>query len=309
MGVREMMRFYAVFVAFLLLAGGASAQTIDPIEYLTQLNCYPPTALLIRQWCARQAPSSVATYRKMDRGHDSAADGFQYSDAVLRSDGWIQQIFDFGYGSGSFGRYDKAIGDGGQLIKVQGGGGNATGYGNIARVVFTEDGGGSRQWFCGDNWWLFDDRVTASWREARILLSISHDGVNCPGFGMSYTRWRRIAAAPFPVIVYDANPLGRADWWNFDVIVSEHYAGGSNVDTSLSMERFWFARDFGQIRWEAWSKSLPNADLGQRCPHVAGSDSPGSGWNLADCHTWTNFKWLSPGWTVDTFGWPLGGVL
>jgi hypothetical protein len=302
-----MFKYLLFTLGFIALA--AEAQTIDPYDYLVKRDCSPTRSLLeAPYWCPRASVSDPALYRAMDWGQGSDIwNGYQTNDSGLYGS-WVVGPFGFSPqpGAPSPG-YDRARGDGGQLFGVAPG---STGYGNVAYVTFTEDGGGGRQWFCGDGWWLFDSNANWQWKDALISLSISTNGFGgCPGLGDSYTRWRRVNPLYVPVIIRDAytNGVPLESGWNLDVIISEHYSGTS-VANATALERFYFARNLGHIRWESWSTLLPAVDLGNRCPYVYGAEAPGPGWNLVDCRMWTNFV-PSSGWSVNSFNWPLNGVL
>ncbi|MFT8247211.1 hypothetical protein [Roseomonas sp. BN140053] len=226
--------------------------------------------------------------------------GYQASDACLTTlVGYpaAVQTFDMGSGNGSFGgRWDQGI-DGGDGLVLTG-----------DRVIgaLTEDSGGV-QWFLSPactpfgpvapGWLFFQD----GGGEQIAPNAISRSPRDCPtGFTRSLTRWRS-RLLTFPYLVR-GNPAGT---FRAEMIVSEHYTH-PQVARSNALERFWFARGLGKVRWEAWvNLDFPGQDVArwkvqgewfastQRCPPVEGGvepNEPGRGnWVLVDCRTWTNF--------------------
>ncbi len=94
-----------------------------------------------------QSDRDVATYRKYDWPNSNEATqrplGYQASDSVLtRRAGrsLVEQTFDFGDEKRMFGRFDGALGDGGQILVVVDG---------WASAIMTEDGGDGVQYFIG----------------------------------------------------------------------------------------------------------------------------------------------------------------
>jgi hypothetical protein len=73
------------------------------------------------------------------------------------------------------------------------------------------------------------------------------------------------------------------------------------------MERNWFAKGIGNVRWEGWSKTVtPGNDLAARCPLITlgGYYYPeAAGWHLVDCRYWTNVVPAQPGFSLAHFGW------
>jgi hypothetical protein len=94
-------------------------------------------------------------------------------------------------------------------------------------------------------------------------------------------------------------------------MISEHYNRPS-LSESRSMERFYYAQDFGKVRWEAWSTDTGNSAKSEalsqsgRCARLADGAPPDAGWMMIDCRMWTNIV-IDPartGWRVRDFNWP-----
>ena len=322
----------ALAAASALGAASATRAQIDETEmlrFVVQATCAdaagrPLPVSPIDPACVRrgaQTAASPALYRKHDWA--SAADraaqplGYQASDSVLAApprgpgDAVVAaHTFDFGGPSGGFGQFDADRGDGGQVLAlVQG----------SAAAFMTEDGGGGLQWFVGDGcrtgqrprelaWLFFNDDVSRDgWREDQARLSTTRAQGECPlAFSTAYTRYIRADVA-LPFLQSGAATGTR----NLDMIVSEHF-DFPDVARSTHLERFYLARDLGLVRWERW-QAAPNPTEAEqanymagsgRCPAVAFSEPPLSGWRMIDCRTWTNIVPQSGDWSVRRLGWP-----
>ncbi len=259
------------------------------LPFVVQSICTEPTALPFEAGCGARRPALAAAslpWRKFDWS------GTQASDAVLaarRGQPVARQNFDFGDGPRRFGVLDNQpgrSGDGGDLIGQRGA---------DTAIMMTEDGTGGVQWFQGPGceeepegglggWLLFDDQAGPQWRARVARLRITRASARCPlRYVPAYTRWRRLA------IVYP--------WWDGDragapftaeSIISEHYDGWDIV-RARHLERFWFARDLGKLRWERWERGAGETSL-PACPAITGADAPGPDWRLADCRFWTRFR-------------------
>lgn len=286
-----------------------------------------PNALPGADIAGLQNADDAVVWRRHDwPGHADAAarpDGYQASDSVVETlpDGRLTvQTFDFGDADRRFQRFDLGEGDGGQALVSIGG---------SVYASLTEDGGGGVQWFVGEacrsessekaglqGWLFFDSDVAKDhWTDRVAHLKIERRQADCPWFfyNDAYTRWRRLDARfPYRVVAPGSPP--RQGAFDVDAIVSEHY-GGSSIAAASHLERSWFARGFGLLRWERWENadrsSLPQmredarslAESG-RCGPVGGSVSPGPDWLMVDCRTWTNFVRLPQPWKVEAFNWP-----
>lgn len=224
--------------------------------------------------------------------------GYQRSDAylILRDGRPVAvQTFDFGTGGRAFGVFDKGRGDGGQIVEIDG---------PAAAFTMTEDGGDGVQWFAGarcageedplkSGWLIFSSTLGEDWTQSVARLKKVRSRGACPWFfSRSLTRWRR------RTIGWPFLKEGRAERRiRLDTAISEHY-GAEEVQRSDHLERFFFAKGAGPIRWERW-QNLAKSDRGageqaaklaqsRRCPPVEGSAAPAEGWVMADCRTWTN---------------------
>ena len=198
--------------------------------------------------------------------------------------------------------FNRTNGDGGQIISVAGW---------ISRFWATQDGSyPGLQYFVGatcggDGWVLFDtSRLMPTWVSQVAELAISRASpTDCSGgLGGAFTRYQQ---GPVAYLTQQAGSPGNVLY--FDSVVSEHYDNIS-PDQSSNMERNWFARGVGLVRWESWSKTAPiGADLAARCPVITvnGYYYPEtSGWRLTNCRYWMNFVLAPPGFTLGVYNWP-----
>ena len=330
-------RWAALLLALLfLMSTTAQGQEVPQlVEYVVQRICLdesgqPTSSLPFESACASsrlQRADDVAGYRKHDWPNtlaDAATSrGYQASDSVIERRGsraLVIQTFDFGTDGRTFGRFDEGRGDGGQVLLF---------IGNWASFAMTEDGGGGVQWFIGANcrrptggdarflsWLVFQSDIEPErWQSAVAKLNIASTPGYCPSrFNDAFTRYR-LDRVDFPVriVVDDVQPV-RLARPALDMIVSEHY-GGPDITTADHLERFYFAKGLGLVRWERWA----NGSIGQgvsvldahrqlqqtaRCPGIDKYAAPDRHWLLVDCRTWTTMVKQVGSWTVRDYRWP-----
>jgi hypothetical protein len=315
-------------MAVALWAGPLAAQpAATAMDYLVQSNCLDgqgraePGVLPFQPACTRTAPL-LATQGMAYRKHDWPAPehragaplGYQASDAyvsTLRGLPAAIQTFEFGGGAYQFGRFDPGA-DGGDAVVLRGA---------EASIGVSQDSDGVK-WLLGrgcvpggalaPGWLAFEG--PAGERVAPNAITKSPDA--CPwAYSMSLTRWRS-ARLDFPYLIR-GNPAGT---FAAEFIVSEHYSHPA-VERSNAMERFWFARGLGKLRWEAWvNLEAPGQDVAKwsrqaawfastrRCPAVEGGVGPNApgrhNWVLTECRTWTNFDPARPDALIPIVLWP-----
>lgn len=327
----------------------ARSQTLsdaDMIDYLAQSLCLdstgkPSAALPIDEDCRHSRPQrseDMAPWRKHDWPNlleaAETVQGYQASDSVVQHRGartLIVQTFDFGTGGRVFGRFDGGLGkggDGGQVLMLVDG---------WSTAAMTEDGGAGVQWFISEacrspiatdrrflGWLMFRNEVGSdSWKSIVARLNITASPESCPQrFNAAFTRYRLDRFA-FPFRIVDAGSRVTTATRSLDVVVSEHY-GGTDIASADHLERFFFARKLGLVRWERWSNRRVSrqpgdvetaAQLGRtaRCPKLErpgpegpGPETygrPGRDWLLVDCRTWTALVRQTVPWSVDSYGW------
>ena len=264
---------------------GASAELLP---FLVQSDCLP--------WSCQGGPilhaGRALPWRKHDwpdaRWRPTPPGGHQASDSLLtrfRGAEAVLQSFDFGDGPRRFGRFDAGDGDGGQVLVR-----TPEGW----AIAMTEDGGNGVQWFqrpdCTPGGWLVAGATaTAEWQEAVAPLHLRRRPDECPAvLDRSLTRWR-VAPVTYPWRS-PGLPGGR---FTTDTLLSEHFSHPTR-EGSDHLERSWYARHLGLLRWERWERPGDTAQAAslaatRRCPEVAGSEAPAPGWRRVDCRMWTNF--------------------
>jgi hypothetical protein len=322
------------------VASAASLSINDMINFTTQSLCLdavgkPSSQIPIIDNCASMRPqraADIAVYQKHDWPDQRVfphyyLTGHQASDSVLISSGStpvIEQTLDFGGDpQHQFERF--GANDGGQIVVIVGG---------WASAVMTEGANGEVQWLIGNgckrsieggklSWLMFNqDTPTGKWADIVAQLGFGRSASDCPQrFNQAYTRYRREQVV-FPFRLVSGNTVTTTNR-SLDVIVSEHFgAGSANPASDPHLERFFFARNLGWLRWERWqnvnfrSPDVPPATairdaqtlaVAGRCPTVAYSTSPGPGWYQIDCRTWTTITKVTGPWSVSDYRWPAVG--
>jgi len=271
-----------------------------------------------------QSDGDLATYRKYDWPNSNEAVrrplGYQASDSVImHREGrtFVEQTFDFGDEKRAFGHFDAGLGDGGQVLVVVDG---------WASAIMTEDGGDGIQYFIGPgcrtstvpaagelSWVFFNSDVErGQWNSTMARLNKGRSSSECPTvFNTALTRYRA-DTIDVPFRILDKFERLTEMIKPIDVIISEHYSGGQ-MTSADHLERFYFARDLGLIRWERWENfAVPQpialvrmanefADTG-RCRPWAYSIAAGPQWQMIDCRNWTTLV-PSTRWSVGDYRW------
>ena len=288
---QEMTR-QCLFIAIALLFSMAAHAQESPFDFLVQTRIDG----------APLGYGDLEVMRRNDWGPQGVPLGYVASENAMLWAGSAVQTWSWGYQPG---RFNQAAGDGGQIITVSG-----------TKAVFwsTQDGSYNGMQYIvgpvcgGDGWLLFDtaNQINSVWTSKAAYLSISKvSATDCPPLAPAYTRWMRgLINYPFQ---RSGEPIGTV---TLDTILTEHY-DHDTPDGSIAMERNWFVKGMGNIRWEAWSKTAPpRGGLSEEvCPTVtlAGYYTPEfAGWHIIDCRYWTNFVPAQPGFTLSVYGWPFG---
>jgi hypothetical protein len=298
----------------ILIPATLQSQT-DLRPYMVQAACLNsseqvrPGAIPTDPDCTIRRPLAVGEplpYRKHDWPSAQAAFtqplGWSASDSLngtLRGRPAIVQIIDFGGDSNrTFGHFDEGKGDGGNALLLARDG--------SVGAAMTEDGAGGVQWFASPDcaqsgstltagWLIADPPLASTWQERVAMLGLSlRPGVCPPAFVPSLTRWRHVRTE-LPLRDAQSGAVRRTPW---DLMVSEHY-GRATIRTAEHLERFFFGRDLGLLRWERWEDRITSrapqiaenattlASL-RTCPPLAFSDPPANNWVMTRCRTWSN---------------------
>lgn len=293
------MRWLAALLLMVAVSTSAAAQD-NPFVYLVPTDIMGQSAtyaspVIYRRHDFGPGPMPVSGDSVQPLGYAASDNANLWSGAAVNT---------WSYGSNPL-AFNRGNGDGGQIISVAG---------NIARFWATQDGSyPGLQYFVGatcggDGWVLFDTSKLLSgvtwWQSQVAQLAISKSSAtDCSGgLGPAFTRYQR---GPVAYLTQQAGLPGTVLY--FDTVMTEHY-DNTSPDWSANMERNWFARGVGLVRWESWSKAAPiGDDLAARCPQIIinGYYFPETnGWRLTNCRYWMNFVLAPPGFTLSTYGWP-----
>lgn len=158
----------------------------------------------------------------------------------------------------------------------------------------TRDGGGYGTTFygancaLGDGWRLFPTTNFLSTTEQQTVSSISgiyweQTGQSFPGacptgYGQTTTTYQRVNNVAFGNVA--GNPLK-----TMDALVVTHISG--------NIERFYFTREYGLTRWEAWNSVAPNPAPTSYCNVPSSIIVKGLTYYFADCRDWSLTQPLS----------------
>ena len=132
-----------------------------------------------------------------------------------------------------------------------------------------------------DSWVYAPKTLTVPFSYGDTTTSLNVSSPQCPpnsNFGMSYTGWNY-----YPLMKYESGK-------NLNTIKIWHFSGQS-VNSS-GIEEFYFTKEYGKTRWEAWSStvSAANSSVVSRCPTGTNSGTVIFGsttYYLVDCHDWS----------------------
>jgi hypothetical protein len=210
----------------------------------------------------------------------------------------VAQTFDFGLPPNQFGRFDPS--DGGQIAIFSP---SSVSYG------ITEDGGDGLQLFFGRDCRALGaaDRLRDSWeivahgfapdQPGETVARLTKRWNQCPDqLGYAFTRWR------VRLLTWRVASSGRMDHVAFSTLISDHF-GGRNPQRANHLERFYYTRELGNVRWERWENLARPGDpvardsagahaaalaASDRCNSVEDQPAPTGQWLMTDCRQWTN---------------------
>jgi hypothetical protein len=158
----------------------------------------------------------------------------------------------------------------------------------------TRDGGGYGTTFfgancsLGDGWRLFPTTNFLSTTQQQTVSAINgvyweQTGQSFPGacptaYGQTTTTYQRVNNFPFSNI--GGNPVKA-----MDALIVTHISG--------NIERFYFTREYGLTRWEAWNRVAPNPAPTPYCNLPSSIVVRGLTYYFADCRDWSLIQPLS----------------
>jgi hypothetical protein len=238
-------------------------------------------------------------YINHDQPQTGHPDGYQRRDAypVLDKLGnsLVVNAMDFGYDR-PYGTFEAGDGDGYDLLTIRNGWVSAAG---------TRDGGGYSQTFYGSgctpyNGWIFFPtsflQGLGAGSSGQTSVAIRDDyweqsSQNWPGICNSFSCFNRSTITNWefkPAFAFGG--LNDAAVKTMDTIVSTHgYSNSSTFVTNGSLEVFYFTKQYGVTRWEAWAPAAQNKPL-QPFPTCSGPNQmmyAGIPFTLVDCRDWS----------------------
>lgn len=162
--------------------------------------------------------------------------------------------------------------------------------GSYLTFMGTYDGGWGWQPFwtnsscaLGDGWVLVPKSLTTPFGQGNSITSFQNTSPQCPSvsnFHATLTVWNNYSNTTYE----SGAVLDTISSWHFDE---------DKLDTT-GFERFYFTREYGKTRWEAWRASTnyptPSSIALGRCPTGTGSGYVTFGsttYTLQDCHDWS----------------------
>ncbi len=317
---RHPVRLALVLLCLSPAAAFAAAPPEEPTseiyDYLVQNVCVDDQGKALRispldDKCARQRNLRLGEglpYHKHDwagvKAKGEAADlGHQRDDTVpvfYPGVGYfVLGTLDFGDGQRKFGVYDGDKGDGLSLISIQG---------DYAGSVMTFDHHAGVQLFTNPDHCrgkVDIDSLIGGWVYAPVDLARNPAGMlnssikRVPAFGVACPPARRNQTTKW--YLRDYAPMTGTDTpgsKKFRTLISEHFSGKDSKKFA-HLERMYFTRELGRIRWERWQNLSQQAREGDeesadmlessgRCSGGVGPpDFPGK-WTMVRCHEWSN---------------------
>ncbi|HVT26452.1 MAG TPA: hypothetical protein VHE81_00395 [Lacipirellulaceae bacterium] len=156
---------------------------------------------------------------------------------------------------------------------------------------------------CGSSDWR--DKIADSWvfvgrdfqldRSGSLVSRITRNLEQCPDrLSHSYTAW---FTRPASFVVGSGGNQHQA---TFVTLISNHF-GGRSIDKAGDLERFYFTRELGLVRWERWESLGRRGEQGVdrpkmaqdlassgRCAPIEGAPAKDGNWVMTRCRHWTN---------------------
>ena len=247
-------------------------------------------------------------YLNHDQPYTGHPDGYQRHDAypVLDKSGnpLIVVEMDFGYDR-PYGTFEAGDGDGYDLYSINNGWVSAGG---------TRDGGGYSQTFWGSgctdyNGWVFFPTSFLSnltpGANGSTYQPIHGDyweanAENWPGSCNVFSGFDNSTLTTWQFVPqYAFGGLNGAPVKNMDTIISTHgFQNTAQFASSGGLEVFYFTKQYGATRWEAWAPAAQNRPPQQQqtCTGPTTMTYQGMAFTLVDCRDWSTTVLLSAGW-------------
>jgi hypothetical protein len=247
-------------------------------------------------------------YLNHDQPYTGHPDGYQRHDAypVLDKSGNPLTVveMDFGYDR-PYGTFEAGDGDGYDLYSIHNGWVSAGG---------TRDGGGYSQTFWGSgctdyNGWVFFPTSFLSNLTPGASGSINQpirgdyweaNGENWPGSCNVFSGFNNSTLTSWQFVPqYAFGGLNGAPVKYMDTIISTHgFQNTAQFASSGGLEVFYFTKQYGATRWEAWAPAAQNRPPQQQqtCTGPTTMTYQGMAFTLVDCRDWSTTMLLSAPW-------------
>lgn len=133
-----------------------------------------------------------------------------------------------------------------------------------------------------DSWLIAPKALTLPFGQGTASSTLQLAAPQCPtvtSFGTALTVWNS-----YPNVTYESGKT-------LSSIKAWHFAGNSLNSTGI--EEFYYTKQYGKTRWEAWSSTVsgPNTTVLAHCPTGTSngvSQYAQTTYYLVDCHDWSN---------------------
>jgi hypothetical protein len=139
--------------------------------------------------------------------------------------------------------------------------------------------------------WVVVDKTFGQKLAGSTVAHLTRYSERCPArLSPAYTSWY-VKSVRFRISVNN-----RESKRQLEALISNHFSAAS-LESSTSLERFYYTKELGLVRWERWQNALRDkrptdtaranalAQTGQCDPIESG---PGAAWLMVACRQWTN---------------------
>lgn len=139
--------------------------------------------------------------------------------------------------------------------------------------------------------WIFMGRDVTIGGSGQTVARLTRFLRKCPNaLASSFTRWHT-ETIKFRV----GSPTGSQDVKPLVTLVSDHF-GGRELATADHLERFYFTRELGLIRWERWQNATRAKGASVqvepvragKCDSIEKRPESDEDWHMVKCRQWTN---------------------
>ena len=138
--------------------------------------------------------------------------------------------------------------------------------------------------------WVFMGRDVRIGGSGQTVARLTRFAQKCPNaLASSFTRWHT-DTIKFRVGL----PTGSQEVKSLVTLVSDHF-GGRDLASADHLERFYFTRELGLIRWERWQNATRAKGSVQaepvragKCDSVEKKPESDEDWHMVKCRQWTN---------------------